>query len=182
MVSLSHRVAKMNEEKNCRWIWLNGNQNKNMTKKTDEKSQDQSILQWQKWERPTWTGQMPLKIMMNPMWVFFYSFSLSIPISFCLLAFFCLFDAFIRNRNATCPIGIAWLGSLLPFTLIFQIARKITFFFCRSYPVCLSSASIHHSVLILSWLFQCFIIWIAKSIFSLMICACETFETQHDKK
>lgn len=57
--------------------------------------------------------------------LFFFSIYPHLILSF---GIFCLFVAIIRNRNATCPIGIARLGSLLPFTLIFQIARKITFF------------------------------------------------------
>lgn len=85
--------------------------------------------------------------------------------------------------QSECNMSHRYCSTWLTFTVYahFSNSTENYIFFCRSYPVCLSSASIHHSVLILSWLFQCFIIWIAKSIFSLMICACETFETQHDK-
>lgn len=62
----------------------------------------------------------------------FFSFSLSLPVRFLCFSlsifflFFFVHSEFVRNVYV--PSVLLDLGALSPFTLIFQIARKITFF------------------------------------------------------
>lgn len=164
------------KKKHCRWIWLNGNQNKTQPKKMRMKIERSKHFAMTKMSAPdnNWTGQMPLKIMMNPLSVcvcFFLFYFLCLRFFASLFRFFSCFFLFIRNlyTQRVCPIGIARLGRTFTVYAHFSNSTENYIFFrlfrrasslslCRVHSLSLSRAlRLIHSVCVDSCLsFDCF--------------------------